>query len=82
MRNYAGYITRYWHYLTGESSREIYAQCNENERLESYGFHSEASELAVADMKALARANGSTTHKMLQMPVVDRVEGYGKILVN
>ena len=31
---YGGFITRYWNFLTGESSREIYAQCDENELLE------------------------------------------------
>ena len=52
---YGGFITRYWNFLTGESSREIYAQCDENELLESYGFHTEANELAVEDMKAAAK---------------------------
>ena len=49
---YAGWITRYWHYLTGESSKEIYAQCNEDKLLASYGLHVEANELAVEDLKA------------------------------
>ena len=52
---YGGFITRYWNFLTGESSREIYAQCDENELLESYGFHTEANELAVEDMKAASK---------------------------
>ena len=49
---YAGWITRYWHYLTGESSREIHAQRNARELLQSYGYHSMANELAVENMKA------------------------------
>ena len=52
---YGGFITRYWNFLTGESSREIYAQCDENELLESYGFHTEANELAVEDMKTASK---------------------------
>ena len=31
------------------------AQCDENELLESYGFHTEANELAVEDMKAASK---------------------------
>lgn len=54
---YAGFITRYWHYLTGESSREIHAQRNARELLQSYGYHSMANELAVENMKADASKN-------------------------
>ena len=49
----AGYITRYWHYLTGESTKAIYDQCDENLLLEIYGFHLEANELAIEDIKAI-----------------------------
>ena len=48
---YAGWITRYWHYLTGESSKEIYRQCNEDDLLAAYGFHTEPNDLAVEDLK-------------------------------
>ena len=51
---YAGYIYRYWHYLTGESSRAIYRQADENQILRSYGYHTESNELAIADMKNAA----------------------------
>lgn len=60
---YAGFITRYWHYLTGESSREIHAQRNARELLQSYGYHSMANELAVENMKADASRNGCSTRK-------------------
>ena len=53
---YGGYITRYWHYLTGETMKQIYAQCDENLLLQCYGFHSEASEMAVEDIKAISRS--------------------------
>ena len=52
---YAGFITRYWHYLTGESSREIHAQRNACELLQSYGYHSMANELAIENMKEDAK---------------------------
>ena len=51
---WGGYITRYWHYLTGETSKQIYAQCDETRLLQCYGFHSEANEMAIAEIKAIA----------------------------
>lgn len=51
---YAGYIYRYWHYLTGESSRAIYRQADENQILASYGYHTESNELAIEDLKQAA----------------------------
>ena len=56
---YGGYITRFWHYLTGETMKQIYAQCDENLLLQCYGFHSEANEMAVEDIKAIASAKVS-----------------------
>ena len=41
--------------LTGETMKQIYAQCDENLLLQCYGFHSEANEMAVEDIKAIAR---------------------------
>lgn len=52
---YAGYIYRYWHYLTGETSREIYRQADENQILASYGYHTESNELAIEDLKRSAK---------------------------
>lgn len=49
---YAGYITRYWHYKTGESSAEIYRQADETRLLGAYGLHVEDNDLAVEDMRA------------------------------
>ena len=54
---YAGYIYRHWHFLTGESSREIYRQANADQILASYGYHTEDNDLAVEDLK---RNCGST----------------------
>lgn len=52
---YAGWIYRYWHYMTGESSKEIFRQADEDEILGSYGLHIEANELAVEDLKNCAK---------------------------
>lgn len=60
---YAGYITRYWHYLTGESSKEIFSQCDENRLLEIYSFHSEANEMAIEDIKASVTSKERTLQK-------------------
>lgn len=49
---YAGWIYRYWHYKTGESSREIYRQADEDKILQSYGLHVESNDLAVEDLKS------------------------------
>jgi len=51
---YAGYIYRYWHYLTGESSKEIYRQANADQILSSFGYHTESNEMAVEDLKRAA----------------------------
>ena len=37
----------------GETSKQIYAQCDENLLLQCYGFHSEANEMAIEDIKAI-----------------------------
>lgn len=55
---YAGWIYRYWHFKTGESSKDIYRQVNEREILDSYGLHVESNDLAVEDLKALAVQKG------------------------
>ena len=48
---YAGWIYRYWHFKTGESSREIYRQADENRILMAYGLHTESNDLAVEDLR-------------------------------
>ena len=47
-----GYIYRYWHYYTNESSAEIYKQANVNTMKRNYMmFHTMAPELAIEDLK-------------------------------
>lgn len=55
---WTGYIYRYWHYLTGESSEEIYTQADAKTMNDSYlGFHTLDVAMAVEDLKELHRQN-------------------------
>ncbi len=52
---WAGYTYRYWHFLTGESSKEIYKQADAKIMQMSYlGFHTLDMRMAVEDLKAQA----------------------------
>jgi hypothetical protein len=55
---WAGYVFRYWHLLTGESSRAIYKQTGA-ERMEScyMGFHALDVAMAIEDLKEIHRQN-------------------------
>lgn len=51
-----GYLYRYWHFLTGESSRDIYRQANEKTMKRNYMmFHTLEPEIAVEDLKEIHR---------------------------
>ena len=51
-----GYIYRYWHYMTGESGRDIYAQAKARRMKECYlGFHTLDAVMAVEDLKEIHR---------------------------
>lgn len=51
-----GYIYRYWHYLTGESGCEIYAQAKAQRMKECYlGFHTLDTAMAIENLKELYR---------------------------
>jgi len=58
---YAGWIYRYWHFKTGETSKEIYRQADETRILQAYGLHTESNDLAVEDLRSsiLGRNSGS-----------------------
>jgi hypothetical protein len=48
---WAGYTYRYWHYLTGESSKEIYKQADAAIMDDTYlGFHTLDVAMAVEDL--------------------------------
>ena len=49
---WAGCLYRYWHYLTGESSREIYKQAPAAKmRVTYFAYHTLSNELAIAKLK-------------------------------
>ena len=51
-----GYVYRYWHLLTGESSKDIYKQADAKTMNESYlGFHSLGVPMAIEDLKEVYR---------------------------
>lgn len=53
-----GYTYRYWHYYTGESSREIYQTADGETMLSCWaGFHTLDVEMAIDDLKELHRQN-------------------------
>lgn len=53
---WAGYVYRYWHYATGESSREIYRQAPAKTMNVNYlMFHTMDPEMAVEDLKEIYR---------------------------
>ena len=57
---WTGYLYRYWHYLTGESSQEIYAQAKAELMKECYlGFHTLDPVMAIEDLKEIHRQESS-----------------------
>ena len=53
---WAGYVYRYWHLLTGESSRDIYIQADAKRMKDCYiGFHSLDVTMAIDNLKEIKR---------------------------
>ena len=53
---WTGYTYRYWHLLTGEGSRGIYAQADAKKMNECYlGFHTLDVAMAIEDLKEIHR---------------------------
>lgn len=53
---WSGYLYRYWHYYTGESSREIYRTADAETMNSCWlGFHTLDVEMAIDDLKELDR---------------------------
>ena len=51
-----GYVYRYWHLLTNESSKDIYRQADAKTMNESYpGFHSLEVSMAIENLKEIYR---------------------------
>ena len=53
-----GYLYRYWHFLTKESSRNIYTQAGSELMRDCYfGFHTLDPQIAIEDLKEIHRQN-------------------------
>lgn len=53
---WAGYVYRFWHLLTDESSREIYEQASAQRMQDCYlGFHTLDPVMAIEDLKEIHR---------------------------
>lgn len=53
---WTGYVYRYWHYYTNESSREIYKTADAKTMNECWlGFHTFDVEMAIDDLKEIHR---------------------------
>ena len=53
---WAGYVYRFWHFLTGENSREIYSQAGANRMKSCYfGFHTMDVAMAIENLKEINR---------------------------
>lgn len=51
-----GYLYRYWHFHTGESSKKIYKQANiATMRVNYLMFHTMSPEMAIEDLKEICR---------------------------
>lgn len=61
---WAGYLYRYWHILTKESSKEIYAQAPAKTMNTNYlMFHTMAPELAIEDLQELHQQKKHSKNK-------------------
>lgn len=55
---WTGYVYRYWHDYTGQSSQEIYQIADEQRMTESWlGFHTLDVEIAIEDLEEICRLN-------------------------
>ena len=55
---WTGYTYRYWHYYTGENSRDIYKIANARRMNDCWpGFHTLDVEMAIDDLKEIDREN-------------------------
>lgn len=55
-----GYLYRFWHFYTGESSVDIYRQANYDDMLDCYlGYHTLSPQMAVDRIKEANEMNAS-----------------------
>lgn len=61
---WTGYVYRYWHYYTNESSREIYEIANAEMMNDCWlGFHTFDVEMAIDDLKEIYRQKCADFHE-------------------
>lgn len=61
---WAGYLYRYWHFVTGESSKDIYKQAPAETMNTNYLiFHSMSAELAIEDLKEIHKQKSKKRDK-------------------
>ena len=66
---WTGYLYRYWHILTNEPSREIYAQAPAKTMNTNYlMFHTMAPELAIEDLKELHQQKKQSKKQKTRKP--------------
>lgn len=72
---WAGYVYRYWHFLTGESSKDIYKQAPAETMNTNYlMFHCMDTELAIEDLKEIHRQKAKKRSKSGRKAMPDRIQ--------
>ena len=63
---WAGYTYRYWHYYTGESSKEIYRIADAETMNDCWlGFHTMDVEMAIEDLKEIDRQKAAVRSQQI-----------------
>lgn len=72
---WAGYVYRYWHFLTVESSKDIYKQAPAETMNTNYlMFHCMDTELAIEDLKEIHRQKAKKRSKSGRKAMPDRIQ--------
>lgn len=72
---WAGYVYRYWHFLTGESSKDIYKQAPAETMNTNYlMFHCMDTELAIEDLKEIHRQKVKKRSKSGRKAMSDMIQ--------
>lgn len=72
---WAGYVYRYWHFLTGESSKDIYKQAPAETMNTNYlMFHCMDTDLAIEDLKEIHRQKVKKRSKSGRKAMSDMIQ--------
>lgn len=73
---WAGYLYRYWHFYTGESSKVIYKQADaQTVNAMYYGYHTLDIEMAIDRLKEVKKSNAIFTEAFWKNPGCDFLQG-------